>query len=129
MRIKAWAVITCLIATLSLLPARIHADDQVDLEAVAETFIRVLRSTESEFDCLFRIESVEHIPATSDSASKYYAEYRAVGMECKAASEALDARGKTEGIVFFWLDTYEPTDVAEPERILDLLHQIDPPIE
>ena len=129
MRTRAWAVVTCFMATLSFSPATIHADDQIDLEAVAEKFIRILRLTESEFNCLFRIESVEHIPATSDSASKYYAEYRAAGMECKAASEALKLRGNAEGIVFFWLDTYEPPNVAEPERILDLLHQINPPIE
>ena len=128
MRTKAFAV-AITITALPSLPATIHADDQIDLEAVAEKFIRLLTSTESEFDCLFRIESVKHIPATSQSASKYYAEYRAAGSECEEASATLDSRGKDEGIVFYWLDTYKLPADAGRERILDLLHQIDPPVE
>ena len=128
MTTRAFAVAIAVTALPSL-PAIIHADDQIDLQAVAEVFIRILTSTESEFDCLFRIESVKHIPATAESASKYYAEYRAAGSECGEASATLDSRGKEEGIVFYWLDTYSvPTDAGR-ERILDLLHQIDPPVE
>jgi len=122
-------VIVIAITVLTSLPATIQADDQMDLEAVAGIFIRILTSTESEFHCLFRIESVTYVPATSESASKYYAEYRAAGSECGQASVTLDSRGKKEGIVFYWLDTYYvPTDAGR-EPILDLLHQIDPPVE
>ena len=127
MRTKAFAVAISVTA-LSSSPGAINADDQKDLQAVADKFIRILTATESEFDCLFKIESVKHIPATSQSASKYYAEYRAAGSECEEASATLDSRGENEGIVFYWLDTYKVPSDDGRERILDLLHQIDPPV-
>lgn len=126
---KACAIVTAVVAALHLGPTAIHAEDQIDLQAVADKFIRILANTESEFDCLFRIESVKRIPATSESANKYYAEYRATGTECAQASATLDVRGKKESIVFYWLDTYKPPSDARGERILDLLHSIDPPVE
>ncbi len=128
MSMRTLAVAVALTA-LPTLPVAIQANDKKDLEAVADTFIQILTSTESEFDCLFRIESVEHIPAKPQSASRYYAEYRAAGTECAEASATLDSRGKKEGIVFFWLDTKRLPADAGREPILDLLHQIDPPVE
>jgi len=126
---KACAFVTAIVAASTSLPTIIHADDQLDLQALADIFIRIVTTTEAEFDCLFRIESVEQVPATSQSASKYYAEYRTAGTECEKASTTLETRGKKEGIVFYWLDTYRPPSDAGREDILDLLHQIDPPVE
>ena len=126
---KNAAIVTTVVAALQSWPAAVQAENQIDLQNVADVFIRILTNTESEFDCLFRIESVKHIPATSESASKYYAEYRAAGTECEKAGATLDIRGKKESIVFYWLDTYKPPSDARGERILDLLHRIDPPVK
>jgi hypothetical protein len=126
MRRQAFVATTIFMALLAFLDI-IHADEKADLQAVADKFIRILSAAESEFDCLFKIESVKRIPEIPESASKYYAEYRAAGSECGEASAVLDSQGEKEGIVFYWLDTYiEPSETGR-ERILDLLHQIDPP--
>jgi hypothetical protein len=123
---------------LLLLPFAAHAsDDAVDLDAVAATFIQIIRSVEADYDCLIKVVALEE-PDDKQSDLRYFATFVAAGLECPEASDELGIRGVRHGIVFFRGESsrlrgesprrknllrYEPT-----ERILDLIHEINPPM-
>ncbi len=104
------------------------SDEEQSLDEVAQVFVRVLNSIEFEFDCLIKVISIRQIPASIRSAGHYYAEFRASGIECREATETLQSRGKAEDIVFFRRDRPYTPDIPRKEPILDLIHEIDPPI-
>lgn len=104
------------------------SDEEQSVEEVAQVFIQILSSIESEFDCLLKVISIRRVPASTSSAEHYYAEFRASGIECGDASEMLRRRGQSEGIVFFRRNKPYKPDTAGKEPILDLIYQVDPPV-
>jgi hypothetical protein len=124
------------------------ADEGDDLDEVAATFVQIIRSVEADFDCLIKVVALEE-PDDKQSDLRYFATYVAAGVECPEASDELGIRGVRHGIVFFRgessplagvrgessplagesnppkiLRRHEPT-----HRILDLIHEIDPPMD
>jgi hypothetical protein len=86
---------------LLLLPFAAHAsDDAVDLDAVAATFIQIIRSVEADYDCLIKVVALEE-PDDKQSDLRYFATFVAAGLECPEASDELGIRGVRHGIVFF----------------------------
>lgn len=112
------------------------SDEQAELDKVAETFMQVIRSVEADFDCLINVVALEE-PDDEQSDLRYFATFVAAGSECPEASDELGIRGVRHGIVFFRGESTRPRSTGrknvlrnEPtERILDLIHEINPPIE
>jgi len=97
-----------------------------DLDSLAATYLRLLTTVESDYDCLFQITSIDPL-AKNPSGARYFAEFIAAGVECHEASEALAELGRADGIVFFRAEGELKPKTARP-RILDLIHEINPDI-
>ena len=106
----------------------LSSGEEQSLEEVARVVVGLLESVESEFDCIIEIVSIEEIPAYQ-SVGKFYATFRAAGSRCAEASDMLLVRGKAEGFIFFRRDESRSQDKRGQKPILDLIHEIDPPIE
>ena len=107
----------------------LSSGEEQSLEEVARVVVGLLESVESEFDCIIEIVSIEEIPASNQSVGKFYATFRAAGSRCAEASDMLLVRGKAEGFIFRRRDESRSQDKLGQKPILDLIHQIDPPIE
>lgn len=103
--------------------------DEQSLEEVAQAVVGLLKSVESEFNCIIKIVSIKEIPAAHQSAGKYFATFRGAGIRCAEASEILVSRGKAEGFVFFRLVESKSRNKRGQQPILDLIYEIDPAVE
>lgn len=126
-RLRATVALASFLSAVSF-PSSSWGDEQ-SLEEVAQSVVGLLKSVETEFDCIIEIASIKEIPASYQSAGKYFATFRCAGSRCAEANDMLISRGKAVGFVFFRRVESKSWNKRGKKPILDLIYEIDPPIE
>ncbi len=104
-------------------------DDRLTHEEAETAVSEVVEAVSRDYDCRIVVTSIQATPPSDRGAGHYFVSFTASGLRCDQAHTALTDRGKSKGLVF--LKKARSRDKAEPieEPILDLIHQIDPPVE
>ena len=104
-------------------------DDRLTREEAEEAVAELVEAVSADYDCKITVSSIKATPPSEGATGYYFVSFTASGLRCDQAHTALTDRGKSKGLVF--LKSTRSKDKAEPseEPILDLIHQIDPPVE
>ena len=125
------ALILALIMSFSIgNPKSGLADENSLTHEQAEAAVsKVVEAVSADYDCRIVVNSIKATPPSDRSAGHYFVSFTASGLRCEQAHTALIDRGKSRGLVF--LKKTRSRDKAEPleEPILDLIHEVDPPVE
>ena len=81
------------------------------------------------FDCRIAVKAIRNADSTSQENRYYYVSFEATGERCDEAHKVLSYRGKSKGLWFLRSQKPEREDDLAKEPNLDLIHEVDPPVE
>ena len=104
-------------------------DDRLTHEEAEAAVSEVVEAVSRDYECRIVVGSIKATAPSDRAAGHYFVSFTASGLRCDQAHTALNDRGKSRGLVF--LKKTRSSDEDEPfdEPILDLIHEIDPPVE
>lgn len=110
-------------------PARLVAVDSLTGDEAREAASDLADAVGKDYDCDIVVTSIKAGPPSDQGLRHFFVSFKASGSRCDQAQTALNDRGKTRGLVF--LKKAPPREKDDPldEPILDLIHEIDPPVE
>ncbi len=104
-------------------------DDRLTHEEAEKAVSDLVEAVSRDYECKIVVTSVKALAPSDRAVGHYFVSFTSSGLRCDQALTALNDRGSSRGLVF--LQRERPRDKAEPfeEPILDLLHEIDPPVK
>ena len=104
-------------------------DDRLTREEAETAVSKLVEAVSRDYDCRIVVASIKATAPSDGAAVHYFVSFTSSGLRCDQANTALNERGKPKRLVF--LEKSQSRDEAEPfeEPILDLIHEIDPPVE
>jgi len=109
--------------------AGLTSDNRLSSEEASQAVSELVDSVGPAFDCDISVISIRETPASSREISYYYVSFEATGVRCNEAHEVLSYRGKSKGLWFLRSKKPKRKDELPKEPNLDLIHEIDPPVE
>jgi len=105
------------------------ADSKLSPDEANTAVSELVDSVGPAFDCTIFINTIKESSSAFQEIGHYFVSYEASGARCDEAHKVLTYRGGFKGLVFF--RSKPPTRGEDPcrESNLDLIHEIDPPIE
>ena len=119
-----------LLAFLAFVPViGLSSEDNLSLEEAKRAAIELVQTVGPEHDCEILNVGLEKVSPPNEMPAIYFVSYDALGLRCELVNQELNKRGKSKGLWFNRRPKSEKIDKMPEEPNLDLIHEINPPVE
>ena len=105
------------------------ADDKLSPDEAERAVSELVDSVGPAFDCKIVVISIKESSSAFHEIGHYFVSFEASGARCDEAHEVLVYRGGFKGLLFLRSTKPAPGKYPCREPNLDLIHEIDPPME
>jgi len=119
-----------MLAFLASVPAvGLSSDNNLSLEEARKVATELVQSVGPEHDCNIFNVALRKVSSSNEEPSIYFVSYDALGLRCELVNQVLNERGKSKGLWFNRRPKAERIDKVPEEPNLDLIHEVNPPVE
>lgn len=118
------------VAILALVPAvSLLSDNNLSIEEARKAVTDLVQLVGPEHDCDISNVALRKVSPADEEYAIYFVSYDALGLRCELANQELNERGKPKGLWFNRRPKAEIIDKAPEEPNLDLIHEVNPPVD
>ena len=118
------------LAFLACIPTFSYSSsNKLTSEEASRAVEELVQTVGPAYECLIWGTAIREVHPANEESGYYHVSFDAFGPRCDEALKALNYRGKSKGLWFFRTPKPERIDKVPEEPNLDLIHEIDPPVD